>query len=237
MELKELEKIGLTTNEAKIFIALLELGQAQAGKISKQSQINRTTTYDSLDRLIEKGLVTYTIQANKKLFKPVPPQTLLDQQKEKQKAIEQLLPELNTIFKKSKDREESDIYKGRKGIKSILNNILNYKEYISFGSSGKFLEIMKHDFTIFQKRKKQLNIKAKVILAESAKNTEQVKTAHAQFKYIKDEFFSPTTTFVYGNKTAIIIWGQIPTATLITSKEVATSYKNYFNILWQTAKA
>ena len=95
---------------------------------------------------------------------------------------------------------------------------------------------MKHDFVAFQKRKKELKIKAKVILSESSKRTEQVKLAYSTFKYIPNEFTAPTTTFVYGNKTAAIVWSEIPIATLITSKEVAESYKNYFKLLWKIAK-
>jgi sugar-specific transcriptional regulator TrmB len=235
MEIEKLQKIGLNLNEAKIYLALLELGEAQAGKISKESQINRTTTYDGLERLIEKGLVTFVIEANKKVFRPVAPERLLDQVKEREKTIQEILPELNSIFKESKEKEESDIFRGRKGIKSILQEILNYKEYVAFGSSGKFLEIMKHDFEIFQKQKKKLKINARVILSESSRNTEQVKIAYTKFRYVKDEFASPTTTFVYDGKTAIIVWSETPTATLITSKEAADSYRKYFELLWKEA--
>ena len=95
---------------------------------------------------------------------------------------------------------------------------------------------MKHDFVIFQKEKEKKKINAKVILSESSKNTEQVKLAYSKFRYIPDEFTAPTTTFVYGNKTAIIIWSEIPIATLIISKEVAESYRKYFELLWKNAK-
>jgi sugar-specific transcriptional regulator TrmB len=217
-------------------VVLLKLGSAQAGKISKETQINRTSIYDSLERLIERGLVTYIIEANRKTFRAVSPDAILNQLKEKQKIAEEILPELNKLTKSSKEKEESDIYKGRKGIRSILFDILNYKEYIAFGSSGRFLEIMKHDFILFQKRKKELKINAKVILSESSRKTEQVKLSHTNFKYIPDEFSSPTTTFVYDDKTAIIVWGEIPIATLITSKEVSNSYRKYFDFLWKQAK-
>ena len=235
MVIEKLQKIGLNLNEAKIYLTLLRLGSAQAGKISKESQINRTTTYDSLERLIEKGLVTFVIEANKKVFRPVAPERLLDQIKEKEKTIEEILPELNSIFKESKEKEETYIYKGRKGMISILQDILNYKEYFAFGSSGRFLEIMKHDFELFQKRKKELKINAKVILSKSSRKTEQVKIAYTKFRYIPDKFASPTTTFVYGDKTAIIIWGETLIANLITSKEVADSYRKYFGLLWKEA--
>ena len=237
MDIEKLQKIGLSLSEAKIYLALIRLGSAQAGRISKESQINRTTVYDSIERLIEKGLVSYVIEANKKVFKPVAPKIILEQLKEKEKITEEILPELNQIFTESKEKEESNIFRGRKGIRSILNDILNYKEYVAFGSSGRFLEIMQHDFIIFQKRKKELKINARVILSESSRKTEQVKIAYTKFKFIPDEFSSPTTTFVYGDKTAIIIWSETPTATLITSKEVAKSYSSYFELLWKIAKA
>jgi len=237
MDIAKLEKIGLNLNEAKIYLALLELGQAQAGDISKKTQINRTTVYDSLERLIQNGLVSFVISANKKVFKPVAPKKLLNQIEEKENVVKEILPELEGLFAQSKEKEETDIYKGRKGIKSILDDILKCKEYVAFGSSGKFLEIMQHDFIIFQKQKKTLKINSRVILSESSRKTETVKVAFANFRYIPDEFSAPTTTFIYENKTAIIIWGETPVATLIKSKEVAKSYKNYFEMLWKTAKS
>ena len=236
MDIAKLERIGLNLNEAKIYLALLELGQAQAGDISKKTQINRTTVYDSLERLIQNGLASFVISANKKVFKPVAPKKLLNQIEEKENAVKEILPELEGLFVQSKEKEETDIYKGRKGIKSILDDILKCKEYVAFGSSGKFLEIMQHDFIIFQKQKKTLKINSRVILSESSRKTETVKVAFANFKYIPDEFSAPTTTFIYEDKTAIIIWGETPVATLIKSKEVAKSYKNYFEMLWKIAK-
>jgi len=235
MDIAKLQNVGLNLNEAKIYLALLELGQAQAGDISKKTQINRTTVYDSIERLIQNGLVVFVISANKKVFKPVAPKRLLSQVEEKESIIKEILPELEGLFAQSKEKEETDIYKGRKGIKSILDDILKCKEYVAFGSSGKFLEIMQHDFIIFQKRKKELKINSSIILSESSRKTETVTVAYANFKYIPDEFSAPTTTFIYDDKIAIIIWGETPVATLIKSKEVAKSYRNYFEMLWKIA--
>ena len=236
MEIDRLQQIGFNLNGAKVYLALLKLGSSQAGRISKEAGINRTTTYDSINRLIEGGLVSYTVQANKKVFHAVAPFELLNQAKEKEKIVEEILPELNKIFHESKEKEESNIFKGRKGIRSILDGILDYKEYVSFGSSGRFLEIMKHDFELFQRMKREKKIKARVILPETSKRTEQVKLAYSNFKYIAEEFSSPTTTFVYGNNTVIIVWSENPIATLIKSEEVAKSYKNYFELLWKIAE-
>jgi sugar-specific transcriptional regulator TrmB len=234
--LEALEKIGLNLNEAKIYLALLELKEAQAGEISKKTQINRTTVYDSLERLIERGLVSYIIEANRKVFRPINPDRLLDNIKEKENTLIEILPDLKSIFEQVKEEEESDLFRGKKGIKSILNDMLNYKEYLAFGSSGNFLKIMKHDFHLFQKNKKKLRIKARVILSHSSRNTEQVKVSYSQFKFIPDEFTAPTTTFVYDKKVAVIVWSEVPIATVIISKEVSQSYGRYFELLWKIAK-
>src|SRR3989344_2090331 len=236
MEITTLESLGMNKTEAKVYLALLELGEVQAGQISKKSGVNRTSTYDSLERLISKGLVKYVIQSNKKVFGADKPNKIVEQLKEQERIAKQILPELNNLFKESKKDEESEIYKGRKGIRSILFEIVKYKEYIAFGSKGKFLEIMKHDFEIFQKRKKKLKIKARVILRESDRTSESVKVAYSDFKFVPDEYGSPTTTFVYGNNIAIIVWLSEPIATVIKSKEVAESYSHYFELLWKIAK-
>ena len=236
MDPDQLQKLGLSKNEAKIYLALLEAGAAPAGVLSKKTQINRTTTYDAIERLIEKGLVSYALQAGRKVFKPSSPEKLMENLREQQKAGEEIIPELQKIYGSAKEKEESAIYEGRKGIKSILQDILKHEEYVSLGSSGEFLDIMKHDFTLFQKQKKILGVKSRVILPEKLRHKEIVTSATASFKFIPDQFAAPTTTWIYGEKIAIVIWSDTPTATVIKSRKVAQGYHNYFELLWKQAK-
>ena len=53
-----LERIGLSPNEVKIYLTLLRLGASKAGKIAKEAQVDRSATYDSLKRLLEKGIIS-----------------------------------------------------------------------------------------------------------------------------------------------------------------------------------
>src|SRR3989338_11216509 len=236
MDADQLQKLGLSRNEAKIYLALLEIGAAQAGLLSKRTQINRTTTYDAIERLIEKGLVSYALQAGRKVFKPSSPEKLMENLQEQQKFGEEIIPELQKIYSSAKEKEESAIYEGRKGIRSILQDILKHKEYVSLGSSGEFLDIMKHDFTLFQRQKKALGVKSRVILPDKLRHKEIVTSATASFKFIPDQFAAPTTTWIYGEKIAIVIWSDTPTATVIKSRKVAQSYRSYFELLWKQAK-
>jgi len=236
MNKDDLVKLGLSVNESLVYLVLLDIGKAKAGLISKKSQINRTTTYDSLSKLIDRGLVSYSMETNKKLFSPSSPSKLLENIKDQEFMLKEILPELESKFFSIKNKESSNIYEGKKGIKYILNDVLKHKEYYTFGSSGKFLEIMSHDFLLFQKKKKELKVKGRVILPISEKDSETVKMSFTLFKFIPNEYSSLSSTIIYGNNIAIIVWSQKPIATVITSDQVSKSYKNYFEVLWKIAK-
>jgi len=46
----------------------------------------------------------------------------------------------------------------------------------------------------------------------------------------------PSSTVIYGNKTAIIVWSHPFLTILVENKEVSDSYRSYFNLLWNIAK-
>ena len=64
-----LEEFGLTKNEVKIYLTLLKMGRALAGEITEKSGIHRRNVYDSIERLMKKGLVSFIIQNNRKYFR------------------------------------------------------------------------------------------------------------------------------------------------------------------------
>ena len=55
---KQLQDAGLNETEAKIYLATLELGETNVGRIADKSGIKRTTIYLSLENLIKKGLIS-----------------------------------------------------------------------------------------------------------------------------------------------------------------------------------
>jgi sugar-specific transcriptional regulator TrmB len=246
MDLKiVLEEAGLAGNEAKVYLALLELGSALAGEITKKSGVNRTNVYDALDKLTEKGLATYVIQSNRKYFEAVEPEKIIKYLEEKEKEIQRKkalinsnLPEFKLKRKLGKEPQESTIYKGKKGLKSIAEDILKTKkELFVFGAEGKFVEIFTHYAQQWHMKRGKLNIPVKIIYNEKIRN----KKSKSKFPILKMRFNSnvyetPATTWVYGDKVAIIVWSDQPIATLIRSKDVSNSYKQFFNILWKDSK-
>src|SRR3989344_5423861 len=117
-----LQQYGLNKNEIKVYLCLLDIGEAQAGRISRQTGIHRRNVYDTTERLIAKGLINYLLKNNKRLFSPVNPQKLLEELEERQQQLKHVLPELENRYNKDKKKEETSFYKGKDAVKAIFED-------------------------------------------------------------------------------------------------------------------
>jgi sugar-specific transcriptional regulator TrmB len=239
---EKLRKLGLSQTEARVYLALLDLGTSLAGDITKRANVNRTNCYDALQKLMTKGLVSFVVKANRKYFHAETPLKFLallkeeeEQLKEKEKEVKNFLPFLLQKTKSSIEYPQATIFRGKKGIKSIYEDVLRYKDPRIFGSSGKFKENLDTFFSLFQKRVKECHIKGRLIEAEKVRGTEITK--HFTTKYLPNSYITLISTLVYGDKVAIISWTSNPIGFVIEDKQTANSFKVYFDFMWQQAKA
>ena len=240
-----LESLGLSKNEAKTYLNLLKLGSVPAGPLIKDLGMHRAAVYNLLDILIDKGLVHYVVQANRKYFEAEKPERLFELIKSKQEKLKQqeqdlqkALPELELQRKLSKESQEGTIYKGKKGLKSIFEDVLKHpnKEFKVMGAPGKFKELFHAYFIHWQNRRAQANIKLKIIYDESVRKQKREKELKlVEIKYLPETNITPSTTIIYGNKVAVIMWSDTPMAFLMRSQNVSDSYRNFFEILWNSA--
>ncbi len=251
MNTKILENLGLTGNEIKIYLALLKLGSVTAGEILKNTELHRGAVYDNLDKLIEKGLVSYVIRANRKYFEASKATNFLDVVKRKEEQLEKekeellkLIPQMDAKRSLGKAPQEVTLYKGNKGLKSIFRDWLEEKKEIlvigAYSEEAKSLKYhMKYTLPSFHRdRIKQKQMMKFVFPEQSIKRAKQLKKqSYASVKILPAPFASMTSTQVYGDKVAIIMWSSDPIGILIRSKEVAKSYKDYFSVLWKIAKS
>ena len=229
----DLKQAGLTDNESKVYLSLIELGPSLAGQISRKTGLHRRTIYDVTEMLIKKGLIGYILKNNRRLFQASNPERILEILEEKQNLLQPLVSELQNKFTKTKTKEETNFYKGREGLKNIFQDQLSYKEVLILGASPKAYEVLQFYFKWYDKARKEKKIKTRII----AQDRKIKRIPLAEIKYLPEKYQNPVSVNIYGDKTAIILWAKDPIAIVIKNAEITEGYKNYFELMWKIAKA
>jgi sugar-specific transcriptional regulator TrmB len=237
MQKEELEKIGLSPNEAKCYLALLKIGSSSANEISRISGIHRVSVYDALRGLREKGLISQISKANKMLFEASSPERISEIIEEKEKALEEtkkIIPEMLSEFKSAKQKQEIHSFKGIAGIKTVMQEMLKSKtEILDFGAENKVAAFMPYYYPHWDDERVKKKITMRILANIRIK---PVKLRITKIKYVPAEFNSSVSTYIFDGKVALVMWVENPLAAIIEHKAVYEAYKSYFEYLWKTAK-
>jgi sugar-specific transcriptional regulator TrmB len=134
---ENLRKLGLQDNEAKVYLALLELDRGTVSDISKSAQLNRTSGYDILERLALYGLASRAGSGTKKKYYAAEPPVRFKQYLENKKQIAdrrlsdagEVLQDLQGLYKKE-SKPIIKFFDGQEGIKNIYWHTLEAKSVI-----------------------------------------------------------------------------------------------------------
>lgn len=250
MDIRILEEIGLTKTEIKIYLSLLKLGQSTTTNIVRDSKIHASKVYEFLDKLIQKGLVSYVIKSNKRFFTATDPKHLKEFLREKQRKIKEqedkinnLIPYLNSIKKEGEDTIKSEIYEGLRGIKSVYQKILTE---LSKGETQYILGAPKiandklEGFILdWHKKRIKKGIKCKYIYDSNVRDYGSIreKMPLTEVRYLPNNIVSPMWIEIFGGYVIIgHIKGNNAVLFLIQDKEIAKGYLDYFNLIWKVSK-
>ena len=248
MDTSQLGKIGLKEKEAKVYIALLKEGSSLANSLAKKTNILRSSIYDYLDVLLDKGFVSYTIISGKKYFQAVSPQKILDnfeeEKRREEETLKQIIPELSKLQGLAEKKAKVEVFEGKEGMKTVMSYILKEKpkEILIYGSSGVSYKLLPFFMEHWHKERIKLKIPIRIIYNQVQESRERIKKGPS-LKLAKIKFFpikdvSLTGTIIYSNKALITIWNiEMPLAISIDSKDIAKNYKDNFEILWKTVKS
>lgn len=238
---KALEQFGLNKKQAKIYLAVLELGSATVNIISNKSGIARSSCYDILGSLVKKGIASSFKKKTIKYFSVDDPKRIFELAKQKAEILEKALPQLNALYASAKERPSIRFYQSIEGMKQIFEEILedNNSELLSFGSADDLLKIMGNYHLEFVKRRIKAKMIARVILRETRKAKERKELGKhelRQVKFIPKEFDYHGNTIIFGNKIAFFSFKKDYIAVIIESKEIANIQKAMFEYIWQVAE-
>jgi sugar-specific transcriptional regulator TrmB len=244
-----LGKIGLTKQESKVYLALLELQESQTGKLCKFTKIASSNIYKILDSLIEKGLIHYRVQNNIKIFMSAPPESLNDLFLQKQKKLDEERKEINGLISNLKKieikKEPHSNYKYYEGLGSLKSmwheintNITKDSKLFYYTAKKESYERMIGFYTEHHKIRTKKKAIGKMIFPiedkKLAKDREKIdKKFEAKFLNLKND----AEWGVIGDLFYIqYITGKKPRGFLIKDKTFADTFKQVFKQLWKLNK-
>lgn len=229
-----LENLGFSPNEIKVYLTLNDRGSNKAGKIARLASIDRSSCYNALKSLMEKGLASYVVIGKIKWFQGTGPNRLIDYVREQEAEIKDILPELNARHKAAKVEGQVRLFKGVKGIKSIFLDIIRTGEdNFVWGSEGQFSERMPEFASQFERLKRENKINTQLILR---KGRDELDSKLSEHRFISEISESPAVVNIFGKKIAIVIWTDDPEGIIIENESASQAFKSYFDFMWKRSE-
>ena len=79
----QLSALGLSPEESKVYLTLLELGRGFVSVIAKRAKVQRVNCYHLLEALERKGVASVTLKRSTKVYAAEPPEMLVKLQVER----------------------------------------------------------------------------------------------------------------------------------------------------------
>lgn len=238
-----LEGLGLSPNEAKIYLALITLGKASVSQISIKANIHRRNVYDAINRLLEKGLLFQIFQKGENIYEAVNPEKLSELVIEKELSLNKIMPDLQKMYKKNPSEETAFIYKGVEGFKNYMRDLVRVGEPVYFlGAKALwFTPNVPHYFLEnFQKEMKKKKVKYYTIFDHQVKEKmpEAIKKVGGEYKILPKEYSTPGVCDIFGdyvvtfNSVGVGNFGDEGTIFVMKNKDLAENFRIWFKFMW-----
>lgn len=244
---KELEKLGFSAKQCRVYVALLDLGRGTAAEIGKKTGINRTSVYDIVGELEEIGLVTMMASVKKKTYRAEPPEKLpviLENQAkhlhDMAKQSEGVASMLQSIVAKSPSKPKIKIYEGESGLRSLYDASLLCKTSIRSFLTADTLEEFDSDYAqkYFERRAKK-GITIQGILNDSAASREY---KNHEKELLRDIHLVPQEkmdivpeVYIYDDVIAVFSLKE-KFGVSIESKDIAYAFRKLYDLAWERAE-
>lgn len=245
---KQLQALGLSEKEAKVYLAALELGQAPVQKIAAAAKLPRPTCYLQINTLSQRGLMTSVEEGKKRLFIAEPPEALLtlfqheaEEVKTKQEALAHMLPELKSRMT-GDDLPKVRLYEGLEGLEAMRRELLKLKntEWYVICGADHYDSVVPRDSQVTQLRRiVSQRLRCKAILVD-VKPTEKIIP---ELKYLYERYWVPSSKYdfpgeiaIFGNKVALLSYDKRPIGVIIENRAISTAMRSFFKLAFERAQ-
>lgn len=247
---KTLKNAGFSSKEVTVYLTMVKLDHATATVISSQSGISRTSIYDILETLTQKGLVSKIKKSGKTYFYALSPDKLIDYlEREKrdnekkvdlqQEKIRKIMPELISMQNlHAENKPKVQFFEGEKGMREAYEDSLTANKLIlAYANVEEMHKGLPTFFPEYYKRRTKAGIHIKTIMPRNKISFERARQDSEEMrttKFLPEEkmTFSPEIN-IYGNKLLVASWRE-RMAIIIESKELADFHKLTFDLVWDS---
>ncbi|MCA9496199.1 MAG: hypothetical protein KC589_04615 [Nanoarchaeota archaeon] len=242
LNINTLIELGFNKNEAKVYLSIIKFNESDANRIIKDTKFHKNIVYDNLEKLVNKGLLTYIQKDKKRIYKLENSLNLVNFFNKKKEEIElkenlakEIAKEIEIQTSKELVKQDAKIFKGKEAVKTFYNLTLKGGDYVIFGAPKKSVEIMGELFwKTYNKKKNNFGIKVRMIFNEELRDfSKKIKDTNTTIRFFEKDFEPLTETHIQNDFVAIIVWTDEPIIFYIEDKEVAKSYGNFFEKLWK----
>ena len=246
-------QIGLTNNEAKIYLTLVELGPQPANIIAKKSDLIRSTVYPILKGLQKKSLIGSFLKNGVIYFAVKDVHDLLCYVDRKKRFLDHqrdfvmdIIPKIELIKCRGSVQPKVQCFEGIEGVETVMNDSLNSAGPIMcIASIDKWLDSNLKEF-VKDYIHTRIFIK-KIPLKELIKDTKETRcfleTAYdggemyAEVMFVKDnDALFDNNVNIYDDKVAVVSLEKgLEFGVLIESAEFAKTQKSIFDLAWKGA--
>lgn len=241
-----LERVGFTENESNVYLALLEIGRGTIAQIAKRAGINRTTGYNVLAVLAQRGLASISGRGVRQEYAAESPDRLVAfLRKEAENlvanlsSISAIVPELKSMHNVG-TRPKVRFYEGIEGLETVYEDTLTSTEPIrAYAAVDDMHAVMPEYFPKYYERRAREGIAIRAIIPSTNVGKDRAEKDKAELRetaLIPAEKFTFTPEInIYNNKVVIASWRE-KLGIIIESVEIADAMKQTFELAWAEAK-
>ena len=235
--IEKLRAIGLSLNEARVYLASLEGNTSPVSAIAGTAGMNRVSTHSILKRLLSRGLVVMSQQDGVTCYSATAPELFVKDVQAKAIDLQKSLPLLKALTNNHRDQPTVRFFEGDTGVKQAYHETLVATTEILNYSNSRDLRTYwpEYDEEYVVKRSMQ-----KIFLRGLAPDDSQGRKVQAtDEKYYREtrlldkkHFAAENEINIYDDKFFIASFEPSPFAIIIESQAVADTQRQIFEIAW-----
>jgi len=234
-----LTAIGFREPEAKVYLALLELGESTVQPLARKAGVQRTYCYDILQLLADRGAVSMYERGGRRRYIAEDPLTIERHYAERGQQLSSAVPELRSIYNHAPGKPKMRYYEGKEGLISIYEELPHVRSYCSITSPDDRDRAVGPYVATLAKRIDEKRIPGRELVTEHAKGIAYLADpdpAYRQIRPLPKGARMETDILIFDNKLVLISCTPDIHAVTIESPAIVQTHQTMFDLLWKAAK-